>query len=191
MDASARLRRGSGSTVRRRVIALVIGAAVLATSAPVQAQAPSPPAAIDLCVVTPDELNGRTGLAFERLAQGPANCAYEGGPDDAPYLLDLSTEDPGNGFIVFETPGDRMIGYQFRLEDAVETSVGGRLAWLGTNGLAVDMGGQVLLLTPILVFATDPPDPLAFLPPVAELAVGRLPEVIPAVQATPFPMGDE
>jgi hypothetical protein len=142
-------------------------------------------------VVTLDELNGITGLAFEHMASGPANCAYEGGADDAPYLLDLSTEDPGSGFIVFESPSDRMIGYQFRLEDAVESTVGGRLAWLGTNGMAVDMGGQVLVLTPILVFATDSPDPLTFLPPVAELAVGRLPEVIPAVLATPFPMSDE
>ncbi|MET0773103.1 MAG: hypothetical protein ABWZ82_08475 [Candidatus Limnocylindrales bacterium] len=157
-----------------RLIALSLAAAV---ASPVSAQAPSPSAAIDLCAVTLDELNGITGLAFERMASGPANCAYEGGPDDAPYLLDLATEDPGNGFIAFESPGDRMAGYQFRLADSVETSVGDRLAWLGPGGIAVDMGGQVLVLTPVLVFAADAPDPLTFLVPVAELVVSRLPEM--------------
>jgi hypothetical protein len=142
-----------------------------------RAQAPSPQAPVDLCVVTLDELNRLTGLAFEHMASGPTNCAYEGGPDSAPYLLDLATEDPGNAFLVFDTPSDRMAGYQFRLRDSVETSVGGRLAWLGPDGLAVDMGGRVLVFSPILVFAADPPDPLAFLVPVAELAVGRLPEM--------------
>ena len=175
-----------------RAAGLVAAAAMLAIAGPAQAQDPSPStSAVDLCVVTLDELHSITGLAFERMASGATNCAYEGGPDDAPYLLDMSTEDPGGGFIVLETPSDRMIGYQFRLDDAVESTVGGRLAWLGTNGMAVDMGGRVLVLTPILVFATDPPDPLAFLPSVAELAVGRLPEVMPAVLATPFPMSDE
>ena len=141
------------------------------------AQAQDLPPTIDLCVVTVDEINGITGLAFERMASGPANCAYEGGPDEAPYLLDLATEDPGSGFMVFDEPSDRMAGYQFRLPGSVETSVGGRLAWLGADGLAVDMGGQVLVLTPVLVFAADPPDPLTFLAPLAELAVERLPEM--------------
>jgi hypothetical protein len=48
----------------------------------------------------------------------------------------------------------------------------------------------VLVVEPFLVFATDPPDPLTFLPPLGELVVERLPEDIPAVPATPFPLGD-
>lgn len=183
-------RTGSRSLHGRLLLAVGLWLAALSVG-PASAQAPSPATAVDLCVATPEELNGITGLSFERMASGAANCAYEGGPDDAPYLLDLSTEDPGGGFIVFESADDRMIGYQFRLPDSVSTSVSGRVAWLGPDGLAVDMGGQVLLIQPVLVFATDPPDPLSFLVPVAELAVERLPEVIPAVLATPFPMGDE
>ena len=157
--------------VRWRVVALIAILGTLSIGGPAQAQDRSPVPAVDLCVVTLDELNGITGLAFERMASGAVNCAYEGGPDDAPYLLDLHLEDPGYGFQVLEKPEDRMAGYPFTLGDGESRSLGDRLAWLGAHGLAVDMGGQVLVIQPVLVFAADPPDPGTFLVPVAELAV--------------------
>lgn len=162
-----------------RRLGMAVGVALLAASgvSTATAQSPSPAPTVDLCVVTLDELNGLTGLAFERMSSGAANCAFEGGPDDAPYLLDLHLEDPGHGFIVFDTPEDRMAGYQYTLDAAQQVDVAGRLGWLSPDTLAVDMGGQVLVLQPILVFAADPPDPATFLVPVAELAVERLPDL--------------
>ena len=179
-----------------RFVALCQAAALLALGAPALAQAPSsappsPPPVPDLCVATIDEVDALTGMTFERMASGPANCAYEGGPDEAPYLLDLHLEDPGYGFQQFDDPSDRMAGYQFVIRGSEATTIGDRLAWLGPDGLAVDMGGQVLVVEPILVFVADPPDPLSFLPPLGELVVERLPEVIPAVPATPFPMEEQ
>lgn len=170
--------------------ALLACAALLAIGAPAAAQDPSVPPTPDLCVVTLDELGTITGLTFDRMAKGSSDCAYDGGPDEAPYLIVLRLEDPGNGFQQFDDPSDRMAGYQFTIRGSQETTVGDRLAWLGSDGLAVDMGGQVLVVEPILVFMTDPPDPLAFLPPLGELVVERLPDDIPAVPATPFPLGD-
>ncbi len=170
---------------------LSVCATLLAIGAPTAAQVPSAAPGPDLCVVTLDELDTLTGLTFDRFAGGAANCAYDGGSDEAPYLLDLRLEDPGRGFQQFDEPSDRMAGYQFTIPDSQETTIGGRLAWLGADGLAVDMGGQVLVVEPILVFVTDPPDPSSFLVPLGELVVERLPEVILAVPATPFPVGDQ
>jgi hypothetical protein len=175
--------------VRSRA-ALLGCAALLATAVPTVAQEPSTPPTPDLCVVTLDELGAIIGLTFDRMASGSSNCAYDGGPDEAPYLIDLRLEDPGNGFHQFDDPSDRMAGYQFTIRDSQETTVDDRLAWLGADGLAVDMGGQVLVVEPILVFATDAPDPLSFLPPLGEMVADRLPEDISAVPATPFPLGD-
>lgn len=189
MGTEAWRRAGRAGMVPSRAAVLAC-AALFAMGAPVAAQDPSTPPTPDLCVVTLDELGTLTGLVFDRMARGTSDCAYEGGPDEAPYLLDLRFEDPGNGFQQFDDPSDRMAGYQFTIRDSQETTVGGRLAWLGAEGLAVDMGGQVLVVEPILVFATQPPDPLTFLPPLGELVVERLPEDIPAVPATPFPLGD-
>lgn len=156
-------------------------ALVLVSGAPAVAQSPDPgpggsPAAA-LCLVSLDELNELSGLRFVSTAAGPSNCTYDSDPAEALYTLDLRIEaaDP----TAVEPMEDGLWFVRFDFEGGHDTTVAGLPAWEADDGIWVDIGADVFVAQPILLFMSDPPDPATFLSPLAELAVSRLPGTSP------------
>jgi len=161
--------------------ALVIVTLLVMASAPAAAQGPaaSPegPPPIDPCLVSLDELNELSGLRFVSTAAGPSNCSYDSDPAEALYTLDLRVEaaDP----TAVEPMEDGLWFVRFDYEGGHDTTVAGLPAWEADDGIWVDIGADVFVAQPILLFMSDPPDPATFLGPLAELAVSRLPATSP------------
>jgi hypothetical protein len=120
-----------------------------------------------------DELNELTGLQFVSQAAGDANCSYDSDPEVDLYTVDLRVEGPDP--TALEVPEDGLIIVRIEYPDGRDTTVGGFPAWQSADGLWVDIGEDVFVVQPILFFAADPPAAEAFLVPVAELALTRLP----------------
>ena len=106
------------------------------------------------------------------MAAGDHNCSYDSDPALDLYTIDVRIEGPDPTAV---TPlEDGLLIHRFDYPDGRDTTVGGYPAWETEDGLWVDIGDDVLVVQPILFFATDPPSALTFLAPVAELALGHL-----------------
>jgi hypothetical protein len=164
-----------------RRYALVVVTLLFMACAPAVAQSPEPgtsgsPTAA-LCLVSLDELNELSGLRFVSTAAGPSNCTYDSDPAEDLFTLDLRIEaaDPS----AVEPMEDGLWFVRFDYEGGHDTTVAGLPAWEADDGIWVDIGDDVFVAQPILLFMSDPPDPATFLAPLAELAVSRLPETSP------------
>lgn len=160
--------------VIRRSASVMLGALLL-VGAPVVAQSPRPGGLIDaaLCLVTVDELNELSGLHFVRTATGPLNCTYDSDPTEDLYTLDLRLVPPDDTAVA--PPEDGLQAARIWYPEGQDTTIGDLPAWESPDGVWVDVGDDLLVIQPILFFMADPPDPSAFLGPLAELAVSRLP----------------
>lgn len=165
-----------GSMIGRSVVALAACLAALgAAAAPAVAQGPAasaPPAGV-MCLVTIDELNELTGLRFVRTATGPWNCTYDGDPAEALVTLDLRLVPPDE--TVSAPVEDGLLIVRTQYPDGRDLTIAGYPAWESRDGVWVDVGEGVFVAQPILFFMADPPDATAFLVPLVELALSRLP----------------
>jgi hypothetical protein len=147
--------------------------ALTGPGAAVAGTVPSP--AEPLCLLTTDELNGITGLDFERVASGERNCSYAGGVPAAPYSIDFSLPDTDLLTVsaVYSSGGE-------------DTTITGLPGWLSDDGIWVDFGDRILAVLPVFFFADDTPRPRDVLPEIAAMAVPRLaavPSETPAATA--------
>lgn len=134
-----------------------------------------------LCLLSIEELNEITGLAFGTLTGGDSNCAYDSETLDDPYTLDLGLEerDPTQRI------GDDLV--TARLSPGQEVTVGGFPAWQNPYMLTVDVGERLFVVRPIFLFSSSTPPPTDVMLPIAEMAIARLPAELmnPTPTATP------
>jgi hypothetical protein len=137
-----------------------------------------------MCLLTLDELNDITGLAFIARSGGETNCTYDSDTTIDPYSLDLSlqTRDPT------QTAGDDLMSA--RLSPGQDVTVAGFPGWENPYVLTVDVGDRLLVVQPTFFFSGSPPPPSDVMAPIAEIAMERLPTELMTVPPTPTPIVD-
>jgi hypothetical protein len=160
------------SAARRRTvsrIALIVAGLVALSAASVRAQADDP---ASMCLLTLEELNDVSGLAFVTSDEARGACTYLSDPAVDTYALDLRVDADDAALDAVRFQYDR---------GGRETSVADFPAWSSDDGLFVDLGERLFMVQPIFFMAASELDPVRVQQAVAELAVPRASAAIEAI----------
>jgi hypothetical protein len=163
MGPAAHRRSASSSALALMalVMLVVLVPLVALSAATVRAQADD---ASSMCLLTLDELNDASGLAFVTSDEARGACSYASDPAIDMYALDLR----------IDTDDSTLDGIRFQYDrGGRDTTVAGFPAWSSDDGLFVDLGERLLVVQPIFFLAASELDPVAAQEAVAELAAPR------------------